>query len=60
MMTEDRIKTQIWVDTERSVLQEAKKIADVQRMTFGGFVGNALKEAVKKAKITDGGNSDKV
>lgn len=52
-MTGTRVKTQVWVDTEDVVLQEAKRIADEKRMTFGGFIGFAIKEAIEKERTND-------
>ena len=45
--TGDRIKTQVWINTSQSTIDEAKRLADEKRMTFGGFVGVALEKAVE-------------
>ena len=50
---EERIKTQVWINTSQSTIDEAKRIADEKRMTFGGFVGVALEKLVEAERDKD-------
>lgn len=44
---EDMIMQQVWVNTSKSVLDKARKIADKKRMRFSGFIGEIIEKAVE-------------
>ena len=43
----DRKPFQLWVDTSQEVVDKAKEIAERKRMTFRGYLGEALEKAVE-------------
>lgn len=44
----ERYPCQIWVDTSTAVIEKAKQIAKEKRMTFSGFIGQAIEKAVEE------------
>lgn len=44
---EERKTFQVWVNTSPEVIEEAKAIAEKKRMTFRGFLGIAIENAVE-------------
>lgn len=44
----ERYPSQIWVDTSTAVIEKAKQIAKEKRMTFSGFIGQAIEKAVEE------------
>lgn len=49
----ERQPFQLWVDTTKEVVEKAKEISEKKRMTFRGFVGVALENAVEAESDKD-------
>ena len=45
---EDRKPFQIWADTTQEVIDKAREIADEKRMTFRGWIGMAIENAIEE------------
>lgn len=43
----DRKPFQLWVDTTQEVVDKAKEIAERKRMTFRGYLGVSIENAVE-------------
>ena len=53
----ERYPSQLWVDTSVAVIEKARQIAKEKRMTFSGFIGQAIEKAVEEEN--DESNSER-
>lgn len=48
----DRQAFQLWIETTQEAVDKAKKIANDKRMTFRGYLGTVIENAIEAEEVT--------